>query len=217
MKTTMTIFRRPWPAAILGMVLLGVTGCGSAPPVPVERYYRIGVAAPTALSAPALPGLLAVAPLQSDGLHSERALLYADQGQPRELRRYHYHHWVDSPPRLLQEQLVAYLRQARAAATVLPDDPRLPAEHRVIGRLVRFERLNNAERALAAVELELGVEHKGSARPVLLRRYSAELPARDGSVAAVVEAFEQAVGDVYGRFLSDLVAAGRASPGATAR
>jgi len=209
-----TMFCTRWPAAVLGAVLLAVAGCGAAPPVPVERYYRIGVAAPTALPAPVLPGLLAVAPLQSDGLHSERALLYADQGQPRELRRYHYHHWADSPPRLLQEQLVAYLRQARAAATVLPDDPRLQAEHRVVGRLVRFERLNNAERALAAVDLELGLERKGSARPVWLRQYRAEVPARDGSVAAVVEAFEQAVGDVYGRFLSDLAAAGRA--GATA-
>ncbi len=212
----MTISRKRWPAAILGAVLLGVAGCGSAPPVPEERYYRIGVAAPMALSAPALAGLVVVAPLQSDGLHSERAILYAEQRQPRELRRYHYHHWADSPPRLLQEQLVAYLRQARAAATVLPDDPRLLAEHRVVGRLVRFERLNNADRALAAVELELGLERKGSARPVLLRQYSAEVPARNGSVAAVVEAFEQAVGDVYGRFLSDLVATGQASPGATA-
>jgi ABC-type uncharacterized transport system auxiliary subunit len=206
-----TVFRTSWPAAILSAVLLGVTGCGSAPPVPVERYYRIAVPAPKALSAPVLPGLLAVAPLQSDGLHSERALLYADQGQPRELRRYHYHHWADSPPRLLQEQLVAYLRQARAAATVLPDDPRLLAEYRVVGRLVRFERLNDAERALAAVELELGLERKGSARPVWLHQYRAEMPARDGSVAAVAEAFEQAVGDVYGRFLSDLEAAGRAT------
>ncbi len=213
----MAVARTHWPAAVLGGLLLAVAGCGSAPPVPVERYYRIAVPAPTALSAPVLPGLLAVAPLQSDGLHSERALLYADQGQPRELRRYHYHHWADSPPRLLQEQLVAYLRQARAAATVLPDDPRLLAEYRVVGRLVRFERLNDAERALAAVELELGLERKGSARPVWLRQYRAEMPARDGSVPAVAEAFEQAVGDVYGRFLSDLAAAGRASPGATAR
>lgn len=212
----MIIFRTRWPAAILGAVLLGAAGCGSAPPVPEERYYRIGVAAPTALSAPALPGLVAVAPLQSDGLHSERAVLYAEQGQPRELRRYHYHHWADSPPRLLQDQLVTYLRHARIAATVLPDDPRLLAEHRVVGRLVRFERLNDANRALATVELELGLERKGSARPILLRQYSAEIPAHDGSVPAVVEAFEQAVGDVYGRFLSDLVAAGRAGPGATA-
>lgn len=61
--------------------------------------------------------------LRSDGLHDEMTILYTNTDTPLELHRYHYNHWTDSPPRLIQESLLKYLRKPRLVQNVMRYDP----------------------------------------------------------------------------------------------
>ena len=107
------------PALVLALSPL-LAGClGSAPPVPRDHYYRIVVAAPAAAKRNLLPGVLVVEPLQADGLLRERPLLYSLSGKPHEVQQHDYHYWADAPPRMLQDQMVAYLRRSAIAQSVV--------------------------------------------------------------------------------------------------
>ena len=92
---------------ILIPFLFILTSCVKQPPLPTDHYYRL----------PALQGIntdqeiidsISVINFQADGLYRERAILYSENKV--EIKQYHYHHWVDSPNRLLQEYLAERLR-----------------------------------------------------------------------------------------------------------
>ena len=104
--------------------LLLLVGCfNSAPPVPRDHYYRISVPTPARSDVPMLQGVVAVAPLEADGLLRERPLLYSASGQSYEMQQHAYHYWSDPPPRMLQFQLIDYLRSSGLANTVIAPDP----------------------------------------------------------------------------------------------
>ena len=55
--------------------LLLLSGClNSAPPVPRDHYYRVLVPPPARSEVPMIQGVLAVAPLEANGLLRERHL-----------------------------------------------------------------------------------------------------------------------------------------------
>ena len=82
-----------------GLLLL-LAACGSVPPAPTDRFYRLQPAhvAPAATS---LPGAVAVNAFRADSLYAERPIVYSDEASLRQLRQYHYHLWLypPAPPR----------------------------------------------------------------------------------------------------------------------
>lgn len=195
-------YRRLWATLALAGVL---AGCARQAPVPANHFYRLAVAPPkTALAKPVLSGVLGVAPPVAHGLRGERAMLYVDARRPLEVRRYHYHFWVDTPPRLLQQQLIAYLRAAHVARQVVSSDSSAGTRELVTGRLLRFERLQGADGVQAVVAMELDLQGGRSGNVRRIGVYRAEVRARDRSMYASVEAFNQAVARVYAAFVRDL-------------
>ena len=195
-------------AVLLGIALL-LTGCGSAPPVPENRFYRLPVENPAALGAPLVPGVLAVGTIQSDGLHGERPVLYAETGSAAELMQYHYHAWADAPPLLVQENLLLHLRRAGAARLAVIDDARTDWDHRTFGRLRRFERLLGEKgRSKVVTELELGLEARDGLQPLLLKDYRVEEPVHGDSLDATAQAFSRALGRLFRTFTDDLTKSG---------
>ncbi|GAB6042064.1 ABC-type transport auxiliary lipoprotein family protein [Endothiovibrio diazotrophicus] len=193
--------------ALLLATVATLAGCGSAPPVPENRFYRLPVEAPVALAAPAVPGVLAVGTIHSDGLHAERPVLYAEAGRSAELTQYHYHAWADAPPLLIQESLLLHLRSARAAPLVVTDDARADWDYRLYGRLRRFERLlDEAGGSRVVAELELGLESRDGRQPLLLKDYRAEEPVAEDSLDATAGAFSRALGRIYRDLTEDLAA-----------
>ena len=185
-------------------VLLLVGGClGSAPPVPRDHYYRVLVSAPARSALPLLPGVLVVAPLEADGLLHERPLLYSASGQPVEMQQHDYHYWIDPPPRMLQAQLVDYLRSSGLAATVVTPDLRVKADYEVSGRIKRLERLLGGGPPRVVAELELALVATASKRLILVQTYTAEVPSADDSVGASIAALNLALGRIFERFLND--------------
>jgi cholesterol transport system auxiliary component len=191
--------------ALITLVTSALVGClGSAPPVPRDHYYRILVTAPQGGPAERrLPGVVSVPPLEADGLLRERPVLFSASGQPHEMQQHDYHYWTDPPTRLLQGQLVDYLRQSGVAQSVVTPDMRVRPDFEVTGRIKRLERLLGGGAPRVAVELELALVGLAADRLVVLRSYAVERPSGNDSVEASVVAMNRAVAEIFGRFLAD--------------
>ncbi len=209
--------------SLIVLALAGLTGClGSAPPIPRDHYYRVMVTpsshAGTSQAAEggsvlgqpgsgadiiAFPGVLAVMPLEAEGLLRERPVLYSTTGSAYEMQQHDYHYWMDPPTRMLQLQLVDYLRASGLIQSVVTPDLRIDADYQVSGRIKRFERLLGGGPARVVVELELSLVARPSNDLIVVGTYSAEAIALDDGVETSVLALNQALGEVFERFLTD--------------
>lgn len=155
-----------------------------------------------------LRGVLAVATLDADGLLRERPLLYSASGKSYELQQHDYRYWIDPPPRMLQNQLIDYLRSSGLAGTVVAPDLRVEADYNLSGRIKRLERLLGGGPPRVVAELELALVENSSQRLILVRSYDAEVLADDESIIASVTALNAALSRIFEDFLVD---AGRSS------
>ncbi len=191
-----------WTGALL--LSIALSGCvGKVPAIPEDHYYRLPIPAPQP-AASRIAGTVGVALPRADGLHSERAVLYSRQDRPLEILRHHYFFWAESPPRLIQDHLIEYLRAARAAEAVVRAEAGDNAPSQIESRLLQFERLVGDDSHQVLVELELNLRRKlGDGRS---RRhvYRARAPVADDTVYASVQAFGKALDSIYARFLRDL-------------
>jgi ABC-type uncharacterized transport system auxiliary subunit len=186
------------------LVAAALSGClGSAPPVPRDHFYRIRVATPPGAVKRHLPGVVSVRPLEADGLLRERPLVFGAKGRPHEMQQHDYHYWTDPPPRMLQGQLVDYLRHSGVARTVVTPDLRIRPDFEVLGRIKRLERLLGGGAPLVSVELELGLIGRAEDRLLVLDSYAVDVPAEDTSIESSVTALNLAVAEIFGRFLAD--------------
>lgn len=196
------------------LILIAVAGCARTAPVPTHTYYRLTPPRITAtLAHPLTEGVLFVGTVRSDGLSGERPLAYSEDPDALALKQYHYHHWEDAPPRLLRQQLVLYLRETKAAGTVIWGKE-TRSDQVLRGRLRRFEHvLRPGAPPLARVALELRLEDNDG-RTLLVKEYEAEKPAAASDVESAVAAVNAAVNDLFAQFLADAVhAASAASAG----
>ena len=110
-----------WTSMVVSVYLLAA-GCVKAPPVPPDQFYRL----PEPVSDQVTKlvqwrGLVLVTALRSDGLHTERALVFSEDAGALSLARYHYHHWIDGPPKLVQEYVASRIRAAASEAMVITE------------------------------------------------------------------------------------------------
>ncbi len=211
---------------LIVLALAGLTGClGSAPPVPRDHYYRVMVTPPSlaAQSQTAsiedasisgllgstadrvmFPGVLSVAPLEAEGLLRERPLLYSATGSAHEMQQHDYHYWMDPPTRMLQLQLVDYLRASGLIQSVVTPDLRVKADYQVSGRIKRLERLLGGGPTRVVAELELSLVASANNDLMVIETYTAEATTTDDGVESSVLALNQALGQVFERFLNDV-------------
>ena len=185
--------------------LLVLAAC-SPPTVPDVTYYRL----PQASAVPRLAKPLSVLPIEvatfrAEGVYAEQSVLYATTPDAGALRAYHYQLWSDPPSRGLQERLTNRLRDSGIAPLVTDRLPASVQALRVQGRIRRYERVQQVQGAIVRVEFEIRVE-QDSGEPLLEQSYSAQETAANGTMAATVQAFGDAVDTVFAKFQADLVA-----------
>ncbi len=183
-------------------LLLGA--CAGAPPVPDDHYYRLLTIQPPPQSESVLiPGVLKVETIKAHGIYRERALLYSLQTQPEGLRQHRYHYWIDTPTRLIREQLVDYLRASGVAGQVAGSQLAQRGDVRLKLTLKSFERVVHNSESSVRVALEAVItDSKG--RPLGITRYTRELPAADASIPASVTAINLALKQIYAELLGNL-------------
>lgn len=195
-RETMAFF--PW----LIWLALGLSAsCTPYSAQPEERFYRLPP--PTAENFSRCFDRLAVAPLQAQGLYYERAVLWGDSNDPLVLHRSRYDFWQQAPADMISAHLLTWLRDSGVAQQVMERQRGRDYDAVVSGRLLRFERVLDANGAssLAAMELRLDVEGKA----VVAEAYAAQVRAADTSVSAAARAFGAALRQIYASFLNDFL------------
>ena len=200
-----------------------LAGClGSAPPVPRDHYYRLLVSSPSTLSATRrVAGVMRVELLQAEGLLRERPLLFSESGASHEVQQHNYHYWTDAPPRMLQDQLVSYLRQSNIARSVVTPDMRVRADYQISGKVKRLERLLGGGPPRVFVEMELALVRLSDNSLILVDNFKDEEPEAGKGVGSAIIALNKATRRVFDRFLSRAqtafspMAADLTQPGAT--
>jgi ABC-type uncharacterized transport system auxiliary subunit len=190
---------------LLVLITLLLSACGSIKPVPEDRFYRLAeIPAQEPLAQPLLPGVLAVGTIETPGIYSERAILYSEQDRPTELLRYHYHAWIDAPPRLIQDHLALFLRGAAVAPTVVIDNGQAEWNYLLTGRLRRFEREMDGTGSSVAVAIEYRLLERGGSQPLWVKDYTAQEPVSGETVNDAVQAFSAALNRIDTELLADL-------------
>lgn len=184
--------------SVAALLSLGLTlaGCGSVPPTPVDRFYRLQ---PVAVApAKPLPAAVSVQPFSADSLYAERPVVYSDEANLRQLRQYHYHLWLYAPAQAVREHLLTSLGGALQLVAAEP------APYSLEGRVLRFERVvGGKNKAVAALHLRL----TAAGKTLLDKTYQAEQAAEGESMSAFVAAMEQTLAKIYAEFLRDAEAA----------
>lgn len=191
-------------AILLTLTALSTAGCVGSGEIPEEHFYRLPELQPASpRSRPLTRASIDVPRLRASGLLHERALLFSRAAQPGDLRLYHYHQWQDPPDVLVRDHLVEYLRRSGLAARVLPSSAGVQTELRLTGRLLRFERVIEAGRSTAAVEVEFTLQ-RGQRIIFGPHRYRTAREADGSAMTAVVDAFGIALQQTYDELIRDL-------------
>jgi cholesterol transport system auxiliary component len=123
----------------IGLVLLSfglLVGCGSAPPVPEDQYYRLQAVYTTKpLAHKTLPGTIEVDRFVADGLTSQRAVVYSEIETPNQVRVYHYDFWIKPPTVMLRDELVSFLRASKISDAVVTPEMRVNSEYALTGKI----------------------------------------------------------------------------------
>jgi ABC-type uncharacterized transport system auxiliary subunit len=187
------------------IIALLVTACGSVPPAPEDRYYRLAAVTDTVSGGGQIfSGTLAIGTIEAAAVYGERAVVYSEAAQPNKLKHYNYHFWADPPPRLIRDHLAIYLRNNQVAPIVVVDKGEAEWEYLLVGRMRRFERVMQVIGSQVVVEIEFRLLQRGARQPLLIRDYSAEVGVSGGSVNAATEAFAEALGEIYQKLLADM-------------
>jgi ABC-type uncharacterized transport system auxiliary subunit len=119
-------------------------------------------------------------------------------------KQYHYHHWEDSPPLLIQQHLTDFLNQSGYAQSVI--DQRKGAYQYVLeSRIERFDRLISDTDATAHIAIEFWLMDRQDPERVLLhQQYEESVPAETMTIEATVMAFSAGIDRISRRVLDDL-------------
>jgi ABC-type uncharacterized transport system auxiliary subunit len=209
----------PFRYLLVLLIILVLSGCATPAAVPEDSYFQLPAALPQGSPAGSLlKGVVGVARPVADGLHSERAILYTTATEPLKVRQYHYHFWMDSPPRLIQEQLLGFLRAGRLGTRVVREHSRTPLNYLVTSRIVHFERILEKGNPKVNVALELGFDRvpDEGGKYAWSKTYAVTLPTEEPGMYASVVAFGEALQKIYREFAEDLRTHERACSGRAA-
>lgn len=173
-------------AALALAPLLLLAACGSAPPAPADRFYRLQAES----AAAALPPI-EVRNVRADSLYAERPIVFSPADDPRQLRQYHYNLWLYPPAQTVKEHMLASVGNAPARSGLVLD-----------ARIAAFERMLDGGNSRAVVALDVTIS--GEKGIVLQKRYRREQAASDDSFSAFTVAMEKALQGIYGELRQDI-------------
>lgn len=186
-------------------IALLLSACAGGTRVPEDSFYRLEIDAPAArMESPALRGILAVQVGTAAPVYRDRAFLYSDARQPGRLQRYHYHYWMDAPPRLVQRSLADYLRAAGIATAVVTPEDAIDERYRLRVDIERFEQRRARDGGDVTVELSLTLSERGTGALLLQERVQGGAAVRGDDHPALAAAYRRATEETYARVLARL-------------
>lgn len=184
-------------------IFLLIAGCAGSSPMPSDHFYRLPDLTLQSESVQFVLGDIFVEQFITDGLHRERAILYTNDPLSIELGQYHYHHWIDSPTRLIRDQLIQYLRDSNVAPQVF-DTPDVSAKLQIHGKIKRFERQRNDTSDSVIVTLDFRVIQSSLESSLLLKSYTEQIDFEGQSMNKAVVAFSEALSIIFSHLIEDI-------------
>jgi ABC-type uncharacterized transport system auxiliary subunit len=184
------------------LALLSACGLGGAN-VPETYFYRL-----PSITLPAQGqqfSHLVIRPVQASGLYHERAMLYAEQSQPLQLQRYHYHLWAEKPAQLIDRALYQGLYSNGIAEKVSRGLLQPEKAVYIDTRIEQFEQLILADGVQVQVALQFAVastEHSDVSR---IRTYTSEVTPAGKRMHDIAEAYGAAVKQIMQQLVADLL------------
>jgi ABC-type uncharacterized transport system auxiliary subunit len=191
----------------IGLTLAAVAalaGCAQQK-IPQDSFYRLSNSASVSPAGAPLDGTLVVPRFLSDGLLSERPVVFALNNSPQRLQQYNYHFWVESPSRMIQELTVDYLRKANLAPRVVTPEFRTPGDYELTGKIKRFEQVQGRP-PRAVVTLEFGLYRVRDGHLLHLESYEKSIPLNDEDVSRATVAMGVAVQQILAGLVQDISA-----------
>ena len=180
-------------------------GCGSAPPVPEDQYYRLqAVYTSKPLAEKILLGTIEVDRFVADGLTSQRAVVYSEIETPNQVRAYHYDFWIKSPTVMLRDELVSFLRASKISDAVVTPEMRVKSEYALTGKIRHLEQVKMKSGYRTILEIELGLRKPRTGKLLFLDTYRLENDANGPDVASAVVSLNTALSYIYSEFLTSI-------------
>ncbi len=187
----------------LGLIAAGfLAACGSAAPVPEDRFYRLVVSAPPP-SKTLFPGIMEVDRFVADGLTAGRPIVYSETGKPFQVKEFHYHFWTQPPTVMLRDELVSYLRAGKVSDMVVTPEMRVTPDYILTGKIKRLEKVLG-DPPKAVLELELGLRKASGDKILHLETDRVETVSDGPGLADAVKSLNLALTIIYGKFVKDL-------------
>lgn len=176
-------------------VMLGASGCTSTPPT--EHYTVHTTREDIPQAGCNVDARVTVRPFGGAGPYDQKDIVY--RRQPYRVYFDHYRKWTSTPPRMVRQACVAWLRESGLFSAVTSGDE--SATYSVEGRVLEFyeQQEKGARHAVVRLELSL-VNKKGTTLFTIYPEHSVEAPpAQD--LSGLAEAMSDAVAKAMREFI----------------
>ena len=172
--------------AMLSVLALGLSGCGSGPRI---RYYTTQVpAAPDAAMNAHAPSLL-VARISGPGILQDGPIAY--RAGEHGIGTYAYHRWEEPPVEMLRLSLIRTLRDTGEYSSVTTLGSESEGLFVVRGRLYNFEEVDTASSITALVSMDFELIDRKTGQVVWSHFYSQSEPVQGKGIPEVVAAMNR--------------------------
>jgi len=186
---------------LLLLAIVGSLAACAAPEVPKEQYFRLVAAPGDVHASKSLEGGIEIPPFDADGVMSERPLLFtANGGQKLEQRNYAY--WTNSPPQMLRDELITYLRAARMAEQIVPSELRVDTKYVIHGTVRRLEQTANPDGG--TIEIELALLERDQDNVIVSKVFHVDQATSNGKIDDAVTALNGGMNKIFHDFV-DLI------------
>lgn len=186
--------------------ILALSACSAAPTIPQDNFYRLTPKpVSTQQSSMLKDATVEIARFVADGSVSNRPILYSSDANPNSVSEYNYHFWIESPPTLIKDALVSYMRAAGVANRIVTPEMRVSSDYSVLGRIKRLE-IYTGKKYMGVASFEIGLRRNSDGELIVLNEYESKIEAKNNLVGSVITAVEKATEEVFSRFVADISA-----------
>ncbi|NEV62811.1 hypothetical protein G3446_13075 [Thiorhodococcus minor] len=200
---------RRFRLALLLIALVALlAACGTAPPLPRDRYYALEPDGSAPTAGQLVAAILQVNDLAARGFLGGRQILYRTQEQPLVVERYETYLWEVPAPRALAAILVETIRDVGLFRHVVIPADRAKPDLLLGGEVERFEHRPTERPPLVLAKLNLSLVRTNDRRSLWTRQYSGQEPVSADTPDAMAEAFNRLARRLALEVTRDLVALG---------
>lgn len=182
--------------------LILAASCVSSGSMPEDKYFPLSIQSPPPLAVPfSVNAVIAVERFQTETIYEDRSMVYSLIKRPGELLQYHYHHWTESLPSLLQTRLIDFLREANLAEFVVHEGYSSHPDFVISGQIKQFVYIIDRESGRVDVSLVLQIQK--DYQPIFLKEYEKVVEIENPSIYKASEGFEKAVYQIFEDFVQD--------------